>query len=58
MTVAAYLRWTACYGPMDHPEVRTLLKSLINEINHIGNNINQIVKNNNSKLYFESDNWL
>lgn len=30
-------------------------KDLIYEINRIGNNINQIVKNNNSRLYSEDD---
>lgn len=30
-------------------------KELIYEINRIGNNINQIVKNNNSKLYSDDD---
>ena len=28
---------------------------LINEVNYIGHNINQIVRNNNSGLYLESD---
>ena len=28
---------------------------LINEVNFIGHNINQIVRNNNSGLYLESD---
>lgn len=38
------------------PKERYVLeKQLINEVNHIGNNINQITRNNNSELYFESD---
>lgn len=36
-------------------EKYALDKQLISEVNHIGININQIAKNNNSKLYFESD---
>jgi hypothetical protein len=32
-----------------------LLKELINEVNAIGNNINQITRNHNSKLYREND---
>ena len=40
-----YLRMLITNRPRDYP----------NEINHIGININQIVKNNNSGLYHESD---
>ncbi len=36
---------------MTYPEVRKLLKELINEINRIGININQIVFNSNAQLY-------
>ena len=36
--------------PNDYPEVRKLLKELINEINRIGININQIVFNSNAQL--------
>lgn len=31
------------------------MQALINETNHIGNNINQIAKNSNAGLYSESD---
>lgn len=55
MTVAAYLRMMAKQKGNDYPELRKQLKTLIGEVNHVGNNINQIVKNNNSKLYYESD---
>ena len=55
MSVAAYLRCLTKQSPNDYPEIRAMLKTLINEVNHIGNNINQITKNNNSKLYYESD---
>ena len=39
----------------DYPEVRKLLKELINEINRIGININQIVFNSNAQLYSKKD---
>lgn len=38
-----------------HPEVRKILKELINEVNRIGININQIVFNNNAGLYSKED---
>lgn len=55
MKISAYVRMMANQSPRDYPEIRAQLKTLINEVNHIGNNINQITKNNNSKLYFEQD---
>ena len=38
-----------------HLYLSIYMKSLINEINRIGVNINEIVYNNNSKLYRQSD---
>ena len=55
ITLSVYVRMMANQSPRDYPEIREQLKALINEVNHIGNNINQITKNNNSKLYFEQD---
>lgn len=55
LTPSAYLRMMANQTVQDNPEIRSQLKQLINEVNHIGNNINQIAKNNNSELYFEND---
>ena len=43
------------YKPNDYPEVRKLLKELINEINRIGININQIVFNSNAQIYSKKD---
>ena len=40
-----YLRLMISQKPNDYPEIVDLLKELINEVNHIGVNINQIVKN-------------
>ena len=55
MTESEYLRFMISQKPMDYPEMRILLRELINEVNHIGTNINQIVHNNNSGLYSETD---
>ena len=51
----AYIRFMISQKPNDYPEVRKLLKELINEVNHIGNNINQIVKNHNAGFYSTED---
>jgi hypothetical protein len=50
-----YLRLLISQKPNDYPEIRTLLKELINEVNHIGTNINQIVHNHNFVFYSEDD---
>lgn len=50
-----YLRMLITNRPRDYPEIAESLQNLSNEINHIGININQVVKNNNSGLYHESD---
>lgn len=55
MKEAAYIRLLLSQKPNDYPEIRILLKELINEVNAIGNNINQITRNHNSKLYKEED---
>ena len=55
LTDSQYLRLLITNRPRDYPELLTALQNLTNEINHIGININQITKNNNSKLYHESD---
>ena len=55
MCEADYLRLLITQKPSDYPEIRTLLRNLINEVNAIGNNINQITRNYNSKLYRERD---
>ena len=55
MTESEYLRFMISQKPTDYPEMRILLRELINEVNHIGTNINQIVHNNNSGLYSETD---
>lgn len=52
---SAYIRLLLSQKPNDYPEIRILLKELINEVNAIGNNINQITRNYNSKLYREED---
>lgn len=55
MNETEYLRFLISQRPRDHPKVQELLAELVNEINKIGVNINQIVKNHNSKFYSETD---
>ncbi len=55
MCEADYLRLLITQKPNDYPEIRILLRELINEVNAIGNNINQITRNHNSKLYRSED---
>ncbi len=57
MNESEYIRYLLLNQP-EHPRSRELeleIMRLQNEINKIGLNINQIVKNNNSHLYNESD---
>ena len=51
MTESQYLRLMISQKPNDYPEVRQLLRDLINEVNRIGVNINQITHNHNAELY-------
>lgn len=51
MKESEYIRLLLSQKPNDYPEIRILLKELLNEVNVIGNNINQITRNYNSKLY-------
>ena len=53
-----YIRLLLSQKPNDYPEIRIMLRELINEVNAIGNNINQITRNHNSKLYSEEDRQL
>ena len=55
MNEAEYLRFLISQKPKDYPEIRKLLKELINEVNRIGININQIVFNSNAGLYSKED---
>ena len=55
MTESEYLRLMISQKPNDYPEIRILLRELINEVNHIGIKINQIVHNYNSGMYSEDD---
>ena len=55
MSESEFIRLMISQKPNDYPEIRKLLKEAINEINHIGININQIVKNNNSTFYQKED---
>lgn len=51
MKESEYIRLLLSQKPNDYPEIRTLLRELISEVNAIGHNINQITRNYNSKLY-------
>lgn len=55
MRESEYIRLLLSQKPNDYPEIRILLKDLINEVNAVGNNINQITRNHNSKLYRTED---
>lgn len=55
MRESEYIRLLLSQKPNDYPEIRVLLKALINEVNAVGNNINQITRNYNSKLYRTED---
>lgn len=55
MKFSAYMRFMALSRDATDPKLRKLIMKLINEVNFIGHNINQIVRNNNSGLYLESD---
>ena len=55
MTESEFIRLLITQRPKDYPEIRHMLNSLINEVNRIGVNINEIVHNNNSMLYSDSD---
>ena len=55
LSESGYLRLLITQKPNDYPEVRILLKQLINEINHIGTNINQIAHRVNGGYYTAGD---
>ncbi len=55
LTESRFLRMLITNRPRDYPVIREELQRLNNEINHIGVNINQIVHNNNSRLYSRED---
>jgi hypothetical protein len=44
MKESEYFRFLLSQKPKDYPEIVQLLKQLINEVNHIGHNINQVAK--------------
>lgn len=55
MNESQYVRFLITQKPNDYPEIQKSLKGLVNEINRIGVNINEIVYNNNSMLYRQTD---
>lgn len=53
---SVYIRQLMMFDrPLSNPEIKKSLKNIQYEIAKIGVNVNQIVKNNNSYLYSESD---
>ena len=58
ISVAEYIRIESLRTPNRYPEIKLLIGRLINEINHVGVNINQIVKRYNSGEYQEGDKML
>ena len=55
MSEGGYIRFLLSQKPNDYPEIRVLLRDLINEINHIGINVNQVVRSYNSGLYSQEE---
>ncbi|MFG6329435.1 MAG: MobC family plasmid mobilization relaxosome protein [Lachnospiraceae bacterium] len=55
MNESQYVRFLITQKPNDYPGIQKSLKGLVNEINRIGVNINEIVYNNNSMLYRQTD---
>lgn len=55
MNESQYVRLLVTQKPNDYPEIQKSLKGLVNEVNRIGVNINEIVYNNNSRLYRQTD---
>lgn len=55
VTESEFLRRQIRQRPSDYPEIKILMGHLINEVNHVGVNINQIVKRNNAGFYDERD---
>lgn len=55
MNESEFIRLLITEKPKDYSEIRQMLTGLIDEVNRIGVNINEIVHNNNSALYSDSD---
>ena len=55
MTENGYLRMLIRDKPSEIPQIRGLIKTLINEVNHIGVNVNQIARNSNAGYFSGAD---
>ena len=55
MSENGYLRMLIRDNFSEIPQIHGLIKTLINEVNHIGVNINQIVHHHNYELYSKAD---
>lgn len=54
MSVAAYMRAVSKAKDIND-DVKNDIRRLVNQTNHIGNNINQIVRNANAGVYTDDD---
>ena len=55
MSENGYLRMLIRDRPSEIPLIRGLIKTLINEVNHIGVNVNQIARNSNAGYFNGAD---
>ena len=55
MGLSAYIRACLAGNPSQFPEIRRELAELKQEVAHIGNNVNQIVKSNHMGFYSPAD---
>lgn len=55
LSVNQYFKMLLLHRPKDYPEIRELLTDLRNEVNRVGNNINQIARKANESFIDKSD---
>lgn len=55
LSVNQYFKMLLLHRPKDYPEIRELLTDLRNEVNRVGNNINQIARKANESFIDRSD---
>lgn len=55
LSVNQYFKMLLLHRPKDYPEIRELLTDLRNEVNRVGNNINQIARKANESFIERAD---
>lgn len=55
LSVNQYFKMLLLHRPKDYPEIREILTDLRNEVNRVGNNINQIARKANESFIDRSD---